>query len=790
MFVLVACSARSQNFNLTLLGQKTYAPQSLSNIWGYVDTTGKEYALVGAQNGLSIVDVTNPASPVEVKVVAGPSSQWREIKTIGKYAYVTTENGTVGLQCVNLSSLPNVAGITSANWTPTINGQTLQTIHALHASGNRLYLYGSNIGVGGVLIADVTANPMNPTYLGRYNVSYVHDGEVRGNYCYASHIYNGNFTVMDVSNPANPVDLATQSTPSNFTHNTWTSTNWNYLFTTDEVSNSYLTSYDITNINNIKELDRVQLTPGSGSIVHNTYTIQKAGNDYEVVSWYKDGLAIVDVGKPDNMVVMGWYDTYTQGSGNGFNGCWGVYPYLPSGNIVASDINNGLYILGPTYQRAAYLEGIITDANTSAPLFNATAQLSANNTDNSDATGKYGLGVSTAGTYSCTYSKPGYFSQTINNISLTNGNTTVVNVQLVPMTPFAYTGTVKDAQTNIGIPAANVRMWNSNFTYDTITDANGNFNFPTVYAGTYEIIAGKWGHVTKCSSLNLNNLTPPITILLNAGIYDDFTWDWLWTKTNTATTGLWQRGKPNGTTCTNPNDANPPYDVPNDCADQAYVTGNGGTACADDDIDGGWVTLTSPTFDLSAYANPYVKYSRWFYNGQGNGLPNDSLKIKITNGSTSVTLETVTPLTAGMSTWVPKMFQINGLIPLTNNMKVHARAVDYGTGHVVEAGFDFFRVIDSVAAGQNMLEQSYHYLNVFPNPFTGQAQVQYHLGKAPSDDAKIMVMDITGRVLREEKIESVDGIIQLGSETSTGVYLVTVKNGDEVILPVKAVKVK
>ncbi len=29
-----------------------------------------------------------------------------------------------------------------------------------------------------------------------------------------------------------------------------------------------------------------------------------------------------------------------QDRGNGFDGCWGTYPYLPSGNIISSDINS------------------------------------------------------------------------------------------------------------------------------------------------------------------------------------------------------------------------------------------------------------------------------------------------------------------------------------------------------------------------------------------------------------------------------------------------------------------
>ena len=43
---------------------------------------------------------------------------------------------------------------------------------------------------------------------------------------------------------------------------------------------------------------------------------------------------------------FGKFDTYFGSNRPVFAGAWGVYPYLPSGNILVSDINSGLYILG------------------------------------------------------------------------------------------------------------------------------------------------------------------------------------------------------------------------------------------------------------------------------------------------------------------------------------------------------------------------------------------------------------------------------------------------------------
>ena len=346
--------------NVTMRSHLPYSV-ALSNIGGYVDSSGNEYALVGTYNGLSIVDVTDPANPVIKFNIAGTNSDWREVKTWQNYAYVTTEGCCNGLQILNLGYLPDSVPMKYYKGNGAINNQ-LNTIHALHIDAGYAYIYGSSAFNGAAVILDLS-NPWTPNYVGHTAGTYIHDGYVRNDTLYGCHIYDGYFSVIDVTNKANPITITTQNTPNLFTHNSWLNDAGNVLFTTDEVSDSYLTSYDISDLNNITELNRIQLTPGSGSIVHNTHTL----NDFEVVSWYKDGIAIVDASHPDNMIVTGSYDTYTQGSGDGFNGCWGVYPYLPSGNLVVSDIDNGLYVLTPTYIRGCYLEGNVTDSVSGSP---------------------------------------------------------------------------------------------------------------------------------------------------------------------------------------------------------------------------------------------------------------------------------------------------------------------------------------------------------------------------------------------------------------------------------------
>lgn len=786
----------AQNSNVTFRSQLQYPNQSCANICGYVDGAGNEYALVGAQLGMSIVDVTDPANPVEVMQVPGANNHWREIKVSGDYAYVTTEGGG-GLQIVNLSSLPNVAGVTYHDWTGdgVIAGQ-LSTIHALHIDGHYVYLYGSNLFDGGALVADIT-DPWNPTYAGHYSVGtgsqpYVHDGYVRNDTLYASHIYAGYFSVVDFTNKANPVELANQVTPTNFTHNTWLSQNGNVLFTTDETDDSYLTSYDISNLTNITELDRLQSNPGSGSGVHNTHIINVAGNDYAVTSWYRDGFTIADVGRPQNMVQVGNYDTYS-GTGPGFDGAWGVYPYLPSGTIVVSNIDEGLFVFTPTYTRACYLEGHITNAcggQLSNVQVTATA---AGISETSDISGEYKTGTPTAGTYTITFSKSGYVTQSITGVVLSSGNVTTLDVQLAPTNgALTINGLTTDAATTTPLAGVNVSISDNSNAFNFTSDANGAFTSCNVLSDTdYNVIAGKWGYITHCASNQvIDSANSNLSYALNKGYYDDFTFDFGWTVNSTASTGIWQRGVPLGTDFNNGEPANPGVDVANDCGNRAYVTGNTGLDAASDDVDNGATTLTSPVFDLNLYTEPYLCYSRWFYNSGGTGNPNDSLCIYLNNGSQTVRVEYVLATTPGNSSWVDKSFRIADYITPTATMKVIVKTADVNPGHILEAGFDKFFINEGPVGIEEQHATNNNVFKAYPNPFNDEITLSYQLTQQPVLGATVVISDIAGRRINEVPVSKQTGTIQLAISVNAGVYFAHIVNGTEITKPLKIVKVK
>ncbi len=350
--------------NIDLAGQLSYN-EDLNDIWGYNDNAGNEYALVGTIEGTSIVDVTDPGDPQELFFVNGPNSTWRDLKTYNNYAYVVTEGGG-GLQIIDLTGLPD--SITSTSYAGS-GRDTLGTAHNIFIDQQGYaYVVGHEPPevdtnkvepvTNGSVILDLNQDPLEPPVVGVYNQNYVHDLYVRNDTMWTGDIFKGEFGVVDVTDKSNPQFITSKTTPNRFTHNTWLSNNGDVLYTTDEKPGSFIVSYDVSELSNISELDRYQANPGSNSIPHNVYV----KNQYLVASYYKDGLRIIDANRPENLVETGYFDTSPL-TGEGYSGCWGAYPYFPSGNIVASDIQEGLFVFKPQFKRACYLEGNIVGSN-------------------------------------------------------------------------------------------------------------------------------------------------------------------------------------------------------------------------------------------------------------------------------------------------------------------------------------------------------------------------------------------------------------------------------------------
>ena len=771
--------------NMTQVANVDYT-ENCNDIWGYVDPDdGHEYAVLGTILATAILDLEDPANPTEVAYIEGSTSTWRDMKQWGKYLYVTTDTGDDGLLIVDMTNAPG--DITWEFWTPTLTveseTETLEKCHNIYIDEKGFaYLSGCNNASGAVIILDIHTTPGTPVMVGATNIRYSHDNFARGDTLYSADIFGGIFSITDVSDRANPVEIATQSTSFNFTHNIWPSTDGKYVFTTDERANAFVDAYDITDLENIKLLDsyRPKDTEGTGVIPHNTHYHP---DGYLVTSWYTDGIIVVDANRPSNLVKVANYDTNVDFT-DGFHGCWGAYPFLPSGLMLASDIENGLFVFDIDFVRASYLEGNVTNSVTNTPINNVEIEFLATvaNGANSDMIGDYKTGLAEAGNYDVTYSKPGYFPQTI-NVTIASGEVTVQDVQLEPIATFS--GRVIAATNGAGIPQAEVIIYNDQLglSFATTADANGDFIMPSFQPNVnYDIVGGKWGYFHGTLSRNLEP-SAMVTIVLDEGYQDDFILDLGWDVASVANAGVWERGEPNGTTIGGEL-SNPDFDIDGDIGTLAYVTGNGGGSAGSDDVDNGETVLTSPSMALTSMNNPQVSYYTWFYNALGNDTPNDSMIVSISNGTETAVLEVIKE---SNSDWREQsVFNLKEHITITDDMKIEFFIADTEIGNIVEGAVDVFLVQEGESTPISEVFQNDIQLKAFPNPFSNELTIQYQ-----SDENRLThleVFNIVGQNVLQLPIDQQAGTLQLGEQWENGVYFIHLTADNQQTHVIKIIK--
>ena len=361
------------------LNEFSSTPSSANDIWGFTDLNdNREYALIGLRNGTAIVDVTNPNAPTEVGTISGNTSTWRDIKvyqcqddTSGDYnawAYVTTETSQ-GLQVIDLNDLPNSVSLqtTVSEFTTAHNVYLANVDYTTNAALPNMepfiYIAGSNRSSGAYRVFSL-ADPSKPYLLTTppIGTGYVHDAttmvitDSRTAQCAAGHNpcellidFNENSVdIWDMTDKTTPSQIS--STPYNgarYTHSGWWSADKSFVFIQDELDEQLLGLNTTLRTLDISDLASPTVTSTwtgpDQSIDHNGFT---KGNRY-YMSNYRSGLTVLDVTNPNDISMSGFFDTFVVPSENSanFDGAWGTYPYLASGNLLVSDINYGLFVL-------------------------------------------------------------------------------------------------------------------------------------------------------------------------------------------------------------------------------------------------------------------------------------------------------------------------------------------------------------------------------------------------------------------------------------------------------------
>lgn len=729
--------AQLDSFNMELIGRWSMSGLGYNDVWGYTDSTGREYAIIGTTEGTAIVEITDSTNVHLVSFIGGPQSVWRDIDSWDRYAYVTTEAPGVGMQIIDLSGLPDSVKLVGTYNTTISNAHTL-----FIGTDGFAYICGAwrfpSTSGGGLNILNLS-NPVSPVEVGTYSVAYIHDVYVRNDTAFGAGLDTG-VHIIDVSSRSTPTLINRFEHGEPFTHNTWTTENGSYLCTTDEYPGGHLKIFDVRDPFNVNLVG--EFTANPDAIIHNVYV----RGDLAVMAYYTEGVRIANISDPIFPIEVGSYDT-SPVTPPQFAGVWGAYPYFPSGKIAASDMQNGLYVFRFTAAgvQPGRVEGIVTDSQTGNPVSDVLVQtLESGKSVSTDVNGWYRVG-GLPGPITLVFSKrtnySGFYPDTL-QLTLESGAAIDGSIALTPLPSGTVRGRITRAETEA--PLRDIPVKVEGIPLMVLTDANGEYSLPLLLADTtYTLLAVKLGYRPEARPVNvLPGQVHVENFNLIGELADEFEFDlgWALESTSVSGAGVWQRIDPEPVYFPSTGATVQPDTDHTAIGTAAYFTG--GTGIIPDNVEGITI-LTSPAFDVMDFADPAITYYRWFFSNPVTEF--DYLQAEISNdgGFTWAALENVKEKE---NEWKFMHFRVGDYLTPTGTMKVRFVAADGDRATLVEAGVDDFAVIEALTTTENDVQWVpgvYQVDHNFPNPFNPSTVIRYQLPR--SSRVSLIVYDLLGQ---------------------------------------------
>ena len=352
------CDGYDLQSHLTL---SSLSASSGNDSWGWTDPLdGTEYALMGLNNGIAFIDISDPVNPIYLGKLPTHSdpSLWRDVKVYNNYAFVVSEASSHGMQVFDLTRLRNVASPPETFTEDAYYGGFGHCHNiAINEDTGYAYAIGTSTFGGGPHFIDIS-DPLNPVAAGGYSGSnYTHDAQIitynGPDTDYTGHeIFFGSnedrVVIVDVTNKANPQLIKTINYANvSYTHQCWLTDDRNYLLVGDELDESNFGFNTRTLVFDVSDLDTAawdfDYFANIPSIDHNGYVV---GDKYYLAS-YTGGIRVLDISDIANQNIseVGFFDTYPSNNSANFDGVWNVYPFFGSGNIVISDLDDGFFVV-------------------------------------------------------------------------------------------------------------------------------------------------------------------------------------------------------------------------------------------------------------------------------------------------------------------------------------------------------------------------------------------------------------------------------------------------------------
>lgn len=387
--LLPATLATTQNnFPAFGVALKKHIPLSAFNAssaagsWGYTSPSGREYAIIGLNNSAAFVEVTNPANPTIIAQIPHTSILWCEIKVYKDVCYVVTEANGTGIQVIDMAQIDQ--GVVTLLRTIPSPGRSHNVV--VDEVAGYLYTTGSRNGTGTTMCFDIT-DPRNPVQVGKPSMTpdYQHDalcvtythGPLAGRTIWYGFSEGRGVDIYDFTDKNNPTLIKRVPYPDiGYTHQGWLSDCKRYLYVNDELDENILGINSRTIVIDVSNPATASFvttfSTGLPSIDHNNYV----RDGFLFQANYRTGLQIFDLADSlTNPARVGWFDTYPANDNRGFNGAWNNYPFFPSGTVIVSDIEGGLFVLDPDQATTRRRPNLSFQTNPGAVLRGTLADL-------------------------------------------------------------------------------------------------------------------------------------------------------------------------------------------------------------------------------------------------------------------------------------------------------------------------------------------------------------------------------------------------------------------------------
>lgn len=177
---------------------------------------------------------------------------------------------------------------------------------------------------------------------------------------------------------------------------------------------------------------------------------------------------------------------------------------------------------------------------------------------------------------------------------------------------------------------------------------------------------------------------PPVTVF-----FDDFETSKGWTTnasgTDTATTGLWERGVPQATNSGGPKQLATTVSGVNDLVTARLA----GAAAGDNDVDGGTTSIRSPAIVLPASGTLTLSFSYYFAHAN-NSSTADFFQVKVVGTTTTTVLQELGSAANDDAVWATASINISAFAGQT--VRILIEAADASTASLVEAAVDDVKI--------------------------------------------------------------------------------------------------